>query len=63
MKKKKDQAEQKPELRPGDHVMYDGEEWELVELFGGKDSEEYAVIFGEAGRFSVKTEALTRVEE
>lgn len=60
MKKKKDQAEQKPELRPGDHVMYDGEEWELVEFFGEK---KYAVIFSAAGRFSVKTEALTRVEE
>lgn len=60
MKKKKEQAEKKPELKPGDHVTYDGEEWELVEMFGGG---KYSVIFGTAGRFSVKTSALVKAEE
>ena len=61
MKKKKNEAEA-PKLRPGDHVTYDGDEWELVETFGGKNGDEYAVIFGEAGRFSVRTKDLKKLE-
>ena len=58
MKKKKNQAEE-IQLRPGDHVTYDGAEWEVVQLYG---SDKYAVIFGEAGRFSVRTKDLKRLE-
>ena len=58
MKKKKNEAEE-PKLRPGDHVTYDGAEWEVVQLYG---SDEYAVIFGDAGRFSVRTKDLKKLE-
>ena len=58
MKKKKNEAEA-PKLRPGDHVIYDGTEWEVVQLYG---SDKYAVIFGEAGRFSVRTKDLKKLE-
>lgn len=48
------------ELKPGDIVQYDGAEWEVVELFG---SGKYAVIQGEAGRFSADITYLKKLED
>lgn len=60
MKKRTNEEQAKaPEIKPGDHVMYDGAEWEVVELWSSK---KYAVIFGTGGRFSVRTEDLKKLE-
>lgn len=58
---KKKQQEAAPNIKPGDHVEYDQEEWEVVELFG--DHGKYATINGEAGRYSTETKNLKKIEE
>lgn len=57
---KKKNEKQPQDLRPGDHVEYDGAEWEVIELFG---SGKYAVIQGEGGRFSADITYLKKLED
>ncbi len=43
---------------PGDKVMYDKKEYQIVQLFGADGK--YAVIFGQGKRISVETKRLEK---